>query len=147
MRKFEVVQRFKGMDIPLPQRETQNSVGYDVSVAEDTILMPYNYSMNVLSKHINTDRFTEEIVEEIKELAEDGFEKEANELDFKTIVCSLEEMETYTKRTGVRPTLVSTGLKAICESDESIELVLRSSTPLKYWITMANSIGIIDGRC
>ncbi len=44
---------------------------------------------------------------------------------------------------GVKPTLVPTGLKAYCESDEYIMLVNRSSGPKKGLI-MANSIGIVD---
>ena len=40
MRRFEIVERFKNSDLTLPKRETKNAVGYDVSVAEDTIVMP-----------------------------------------------------------------------------------------------------------
>ena len=139
MRRFEIVERFKNSDLTLPKRETKNAVGYDVSVAEDTIVMPFSY------QHINEDRITEEFANHLEDLVNEGRVEEANKLDIENMVCTLEEVATYTKRTGVKPTLVPTGIKAMCNEDESIELVLRSSTPLKYWLVMANSIGIIDG--
>ena len=58
---------------------------------------------------------------------------------------TLAEMAAYTKRTGAKPTLVSTGLK--CQIDEGwyLKLVVRSSLPLKHWLILANSEGVIDG--
>lgn len=44
---------------------------------------------------------------------------------------------------GMKPTLIPTGLKAYCESDEWYMLANRSSGPKKGFL-MANSIGIID---
>ena len=44
---------------------------------------------------------------------------------------------------GIKPTLIPTGLKAYCASDEYYMLVNRSSGPKKGFL-MANSIGIID---
>ena len=44
---------------------------------------------------------------------------------------------------GIKPTLIPTGLKAYCESDEWFMLANRSSGPKKGFI-LANSIGIID---
>lgn len=145
MRRFEVVERFKDSDIALPKRETKNAVGYDVAVAEDTIVMPFSYCMADLVTHINNDRITDEVLSKLEDLVDEGKVEEAKKLDIETMTCTLEEVATYTKRTGVKPTLVPTGIKAMCNEDESIELVLRSSTPLKYWLVMANSIGIIDG--
>ena len=46
-------------------------------------------------------------------------------------------------KSGVKPTLVPTGLKAYCGDDEYFMLVNRSSGP-KKGLVMANSIGIID---
>lgn len=145
MRRFEIVERFKNSDLTLPKRETKNAVGYDVSVAEDTLIMPFSYEMARLIQHINQDRISEEFAHHLENLVDEGKVEEANKLDIENMVCTLEEVATYTKRTGVKPTLVPTGIKAMCNEDESIELVLRSSTPLKYWLVMANSIGIIDG--
>lgn len=44
---------------------------------------------------------------------------------------------------GIKPTLIPTGLKAYCQSDEWYMLANRSSGPKKGFV-MANSIGIID---
>lgn len=144
MRRFEIVERFKDSDLVLPKRETKKAVGYDIAVAEDTIIMPFVYNMRKLTNHINEDRITDELIENVEHLLEEEKVDEATAIDLKAMTCTLEEMATYTKRTGIKPTLVPTGIKAICNDDESIELVLRSSTPLKYWLVMANSIGIID---
>ena len=57
---------------------------------------------------------------------------------------TLAEMAALTKRTGAKPTLVSTGIKCHLPTDMYLELSVRSSTPLKHWLIMANSIGIID---
>ena len=44
---------------------------------------------------------------------------------------------------GMKPTLITTGLKAYCMDDEWYMLVNRSSGPKKGFI-MANSIGVVD---
>ena len=44
---------------------------------------------------------------------------------------------------GIKPTLIPTGLKAYCQSDEWYMLVNRSSGPKKGFI-LANSVGLID---
>ncbi len=44
---------------------------------------------------------------------------------------------------GIKPTLIPTGLKAYCAEDEFFMLVNRSSGPKKGFL-MANSIGIVD---
>ena len=41
-------------------------------------------------------------------------------------------------------TLVSTGMKCQLDSGTYLELSVRSSCPLKYWLIMGNSVGIID---
>lgn len=45
---------------------------------------------------------------------------------------------------GQKPTLIKTGLKAYCQSDEFYMLCNRSSNPGKKGLVMANSVGIID---
>lgn len=45
---------------------------------------------------------------------------------------------------GCKPTLVHTGLKAYCQSDEWYMLANRSSGPGKRKIVLANGIGVID---
>ena len=46
-------------------------------------------------------------------------------------------------KSGMKPTLIPTGLKAYCQDDEWYMLANRSSGPKKGFV-MANSIGIID---
>ena len=47
-------------------------------------------------------------------------------------------------KSGMKPTLVKTGLKAYCEPDEFYMLCNRSSNPGKRGLVLANSVGIID---
>ena len=62
--------------------------------------------------------------------------------DYRTY--DLNEIAAMTKATKAKPTLVSTGIKCHLPTDMYLELSVRSSTPLKHWLIMANSIGIID---
>lgn len=57
---------------------------------------------------------------------------------------SLQEMAMCTKSTKAKPTLVTTGVKCYLDPDCYLELSVRSSTPLKYWLLLANGVGIID---
>jgi dUTP pyrophosphatase len=53
-------------------------------------------------------------------------------------------MSRFTKETGFQPTLVSTGMKCKLDSGTWLQLSIRSSSPLKHWIMLANGIGVID---
>ena len=55
-----------------------------------------------------------------------------------------EEIAAATKRTKAKPALVPTGMKCQLADDEYLELSIRSSGPLKHWLMLANSVGIID---
>lgn len=114
MNRFERVSRFP--DAVLPVRKTANSAGYDLTVAEDIIIPP-------LSKHIQTLDVDQE---------------------YGIVTMDLTEMATLTKSKKAKPTLVSTGVKCQLNPDCYLELSMRSSTPLKYWLILANSVGIID---
>ena len=57
---------------------------------------------------------------------------------------SLKDIGDLTKAYNAKPTLVSTGVKCYLDPDTYLELSVRSSTPLKYWLILANSVGIID---
>lgn len=61
------------------------------------------------------------------------------------MVYDLDEIAKLTKATGAKPTLVPTGVKAKLDPGTYLELSVRSSCPLKYWLVMANGVGIIDG--
>jgi dUTP pyrophosphatase len=57
---------------------------------------------------------------------------------------TMELMAKFTKETGFKPTLVSTGMKCKLDPDTWLQLSVRSSSPLKYWLMMGNGIGVID---
>ena len=114
MAKFEKVSRFNEIDLPLPVRKTAQSAGYDFVVAEDITIPPY---------------------------AEMSEKMWANRPAY---VPSLNEAAAIIKEAKAKVTLVSTGMK--CQLDEGtyLELSVRSSCPLKHWLVLGNSVGIID---
>lgn len=59
-------------------------------------------------------------------------------------IIELSDMEQLTKATGIRPTLVPTGIKCKLEDNKYLQLSVRSSFPLKSWLILANGVGIID---
>ena len=115
--KFEKVSRLADVDFNLPVRKTKNSAGYDFEVAEDIVIPTWTSQLIQLGK-VNTT-VTEPPV-------------------------PLDILASWTKGTKAKPTLVSTGVKCHLEEGYYLELSVRSSTPLKYWIILANSVGIID---
>lgn len=118
MRKFEIINAYKDkLDEAefIPQRETKYSAGYDLKVAEDTVIPSYISKLGILEP-VKGKLFTL---------------KEAERLTGK---------ELY----NIRPTLVPTGLKVQCNNNEWVKIVPRSSTPLKYLLIMPNSEGVID---
>ena len=114
MIKFEKVSAFKDVDFNLPERKTANSAGYDMVVAEDIIIPS---SSTLWSRICNIEI---------------------------TSPMSLDEMAQLTKSYKIKPTLVPTGVKCYLDPDTYLELSVRSSTPLKYWLILANGVGIID---
>ena len=115
MAKFEKASKYADLDFAMPVRKTAHSAGYDMVVVEDKVILPYQTQLNYL----------------IGSRAHDS-------------VLTLSEITELTKETKVKPTLVSTGVKCKLDPGTYLELVLRSSTPLKQWLVMANSVGIID---
>ena len=123
MAKFELISKYEGYDSAVnlfPRRKTAESAGYDFFVAEDTIIPP------------------------IEELQNSIFSKVLEETDGYVYPVTLDEMGDLTKSIGAKPTLVPTGVKAKLDPGTYLELSVRSSCPLKYWLIMANSVGIID---
>ena len=53
-------------------------------------------------------------------------------------------MATITKHCKMKPTLVPTGVKCKLDQNTFLQLSVRSSCPLKYWLVLANGVGIID---
>ena len=114
---FEKVSKYADVDIAMPVRKTEFSAGYDMVAAEDYVI-PSLWQM----------------IPEVKELwpvTNDEF-------------VSMEMMAAFTKQTGFKPTLVSTGMKCKLDPNTWLQLSVRSSSPLKYWLMMGNSIGVID---
>lgn len=125
--KFQKVSRFADSDLPLPQRGTAASAGYDFVVAEDTVIPPYNFFDMKMRDNANL---------------------EGRENDYWALAkpYTLDEMAALTKEFKSKVTLVPTGIKCQMPKDVYLELSVRSSTPLKHWIIMGNSVGIIDAK-
>ncbi len=114
---FEKVSKYADADIAMPVRKTAKSAGYDMVAAEDYII-PSLWQMVVEAK-------------ELWPVEDDEF-------------VTMELMAKFTKETGFKPTLVSTGMKCKLDPDTWLQLSVRSSSPLKYWLMMGNGIGVID---
>lgn len=123
--RFERVKRFADIDLPMPTRATADSAGYDLSVAEDIVIPPYDF---------------------IKTKIQDSLFENKRHKDYYGFVnpITLDEMAQITKDLKCKVTLVSTGMKCYLDEGQYLELSLRSSTPLKHWLIMGNSVGIID---
>ena len=133
---FEKVSRFKDVEFEMPKRKTAGSAGYDFVVAEETVIPSYNSLM----AHIEYDMaFNRNDIE-----PEGTIFTYINNKEFKDEYYSLEDIAKVTKDNKAKPTLVSTGVKAYMPKDSYLELSVRSSCPLKYWLIMANGVGIID---
>ena len=128
MAHFEKVSRFDGEAIAMPIRKTASSAGYDFVVAEDTIIPSYDNCMLTLNTAVlNTTNVVDLLF---------------NHNESK--VYTLDEVAAITKKTKAKPTLVSTGMKCKLDPGTYLELSVRSSSPLKYWLVLANGVGIID---
>ena len=114
---FEKVSRYADKEIAMPVRKTAQSAGYDFVAAEDNI------------------------IPSIFNLAAEATERISIEDDE---YMTLKQMEEFTKLTQYRPTLVSTGMKCKLDPGTFLQLSVRSSSPLKYWLMLGNGVGIID---
>ena len=117
--KFEVISKYVDAELQLPVRKTIGSAGYDFQVAEDIVIPSFDSQRR-------------------------GLLNEFYNSNFNKMALTLEETAALTKSVGAKPTLVPTGIK--CEIPEGfyLELSVRSSCPLKYWLILANGVGIID---
>lgn len=124
--KFELISKYVGRNELLPKRATAGSAGYDFYVAEPTVVPALSKIMPKLEKAIF-----------------DGFQSEKIGMEYLNEL-PLDILSKYTKMTGVKPTLVPTGIKARMPSNMYLQLSVRSSCPLKTWLILANGVGIID---
>lgn len=134
--RFEKVSRFANDNFEMPKRKTAGSAGYDFVVAEDTIVLPYN----TLMAHFDYGIFNKK--SSIYPAGE--IDTYVGGKEFPYDYYTLDEIAKNTKMTMAKPTLVPTGVKAYMPKDCYLELSVRSSCPLKYWLIMANGVGIID---
>lgn len=133
MAKFEVVSKYADAGLPLPVRATANSAGYDFVVAKDTVLKPYvdHYREMSLLRDVSFTQIMENLFESAKGKAA-------------VQPLTLTDVANITGKHKNKPTLVSTGMKCKLDPGTYLELSVRSSTPLKHWIILANGVGIID---
>lgn len=115
--KFEVVSKHAGNGINklLPKRKTKYSAGYDFRVAKDTLIPPHLVELEALSSMVENK-----------------------------LIIDYNELCELTKKYNVRPTLIPTGVKCKLDPNTYLEISVRSSTPLKSGIILANGVGIID---
>lgn len=118
MAKFEIVSKYADAELILPERKTEHSAGYDLASAQDILIPPMIAAQEQMNLYKLDGRLSP--------------------------VVDLDEFKKFTKETGIRPTLVSTGLKCKLDPGTYLELSVRSSTPLNYWLILANGVGIID---
>ena len=118
MAKFEVVSKYADAGLAMPTRKTQYSAGYDLAAAEDIIIPPYENQVAIMALSNNV--------------------MDANDAK------DLDWMGALTKKLQTKPTLVPTGMKCKLDPGTYLELSVRSSSPLKYWLFLANGVGIID---
>ena len=111
---FEKVSRFANEDLITPMRKTLFSAGYDMAAAEGIVIPSYQRLMEALRAA--------------------GRES----------IYNLQDLASITKEFKLKPTLIPTGYKCRINGDQFIQLSIRSSSPLKYWLVLANGVGIID---
>ena len=116
MNHFYLVSKYSDTWL-LPTRGTAHAAGYDFYVAEDTVI-PSIYD---IPEPVAT---ADSVVKSIY---------------------TLEEIGKLYKDNHYKPVLVPTGVKCELDPGYYLELSVRSSTPLKYWLILANGVGIIDG--
>lgn len=129
MAKFEFIEKYKDCGLALPIRKTAQAAGYDFQVAEDTLIPPYDN----LWEDMYIDGVQNEVICIEQELGGD-------------LRCplTLDEISNLTKTADARPTLVPTGVKCKLDPNTYLELSVRSSCPLKYWLILGNGVGVID---
>lgn len=115
MAKFEFVEKYKDCGLELPVRKTAKSAGYDLAAVEDIVIPSYMKHYTRMENFLDKDK-----------------------------TYSTDEISRMIKGLGCKPTLVPTGLKCKLEPNTYLELAVRSSTPLKNWLILANGVGIID---
>ena len=144
MFKFEKVKRFENVEIAEPVRKTKNAACYDMVAAEDVIVYPMARLTSDLGDIVASQKLTEEVQGAVQKMVDAGKPALAQQMIDTLVTCTIDEVSALTKQTGFKPTLIPTGYKAYMDDEYSLDLYIRSSSPLKYWLMLANSTGIID---
>ena len=133
--RFEKISKYKDDEgIIIPYRKTANSAGYDFYCAEDTIIFPaVDIGAGFLAKLSNKISANSE-----------NKEQALTEWLNKNKYLTLDEVAAYNKEFYTKVDLVPTGIKCYLPHGYYLQLSVRSSLPLKHWLIMANSIGVID---
>lgn len=156
--KFERISAYVNDTTPMPIRKTAKSAAYDICAIEDVKIPSYFASIIKMLVQRVTDS---EIVEKIQGAVMEDMDivyaianQDAQALQSACIKYApmldgflsvdLAEMKQIVKNSGTKITLVPTGVKAKMDSNQVLELFVRSSCPLNYYLMMANSTGIID---
>lgn len=114
LRGFEVAKGFDDKEINVPIRATRTSAGYDFEAADDVIVP------SIFGQYFEYNSV-------LAQLQKQMFTDDVSLDNYK-----------------VKPTLVHTGVKAYMADDEYLELVNRSSGPMKRGLVMSNGVGVID---
>lgn len=117
--KFEFVTGYEDKNLTLPCRKTTYAAGYDFMCAEDTVIPSLSNMTKDVLDNINVNIQSDEYI-------------------------NIATMEELTKQAQFRPVLVPTGVKCKIPEGYYLQLSVRSSTPLKSWLILANSVGNID---
>ena len=138
--KFEPVKRVVFADIPynLPERKTQGAAAYDLEAIEDIIIPPKNDILRSIKLKVESLLFKTGMHNIVDLMFGEYSEHKA----ITDKAFTLEEVAEITK--GNRPTIVRTGMKVKIPEDMVCVVVPRSTSSVKYWLKMSNSIGIID---
>lgn len=115
-RGFEVIEVYQDQNISLPRRSTHQAAGYDIEASDDIVLPSF---WKQVFKYV---------AKELKQW----------------IYSELEDSQGALEADILQPTLVPTGLKAYMQEDEYLQIVNRSSNPLKRRLVLPNGFGVID---
>ncbi|MBD3949776.1 dUTP diphosphatase [Tuanshanicoccus lijuaniae] len=118
-RGFEVVSYYEHQHIQLPKRATHHAAGYDIEASEDIVLPSFWHELM---------RY---LLQEMKQWIYQTPDKK-------------DEHVARLRDKLLKPTLIPTGLKAYMQDDEYLQIINRSSNPLKRFLVLPNSVGIID---
>lgn len=125
---FEKISKYaddKGIIVPF--RKTANSAGYDFYAAEDVVLEPAMGDEMI-------DRLAATTAKKFSNMEEVS---KAFPFDLNTVAAIVKEADA-------KIPLIPTGIKCKIPDGYYLELSVRSSTPLKHWLILGNSIGVID---